>query len=88
LLFGFKKIFFIKKTIKMKTAILSIQIDEKNNLEVRYQGENSLEMPMIGALKFAEKYLVDRINSRSAVAMTQSEPLQTAEKKVKKKDAI
>ena len=78
----------------MKQAVLSIQVDDKNNLEVRFQGEPALELSMIGALKFAEKYLVDRINARSAVSATEtcknSENLYNAEneKIVSKDDAI
>lgn len=47
-------------------AILSIQLQENNSVEIRMKGQEFLELPMIGALKLAEEYLMERINKRKS----------------------
>jgi len=47
------------------TAILSIQVDANNSFDVRFSGEEKLQLSMIGALRFAEDYLRERINKRA-----------------------
>lgn len=60
---------YIAVVKNMSKAILSIELTEENGFEVRFQGENGFELPMIWSLKFAEKYLMDRLESQSAQAM-------------------
>ena len=57
------------------TAILSITLDKTNSVEVRFKGEEYLELPMLGTLKIAEQYLLSRLNKR--MAKTEDETCKT-----------
>lgn len=77
----------------MKKAILSICVDETNWLEVRFDWEPGLQLSLIWALKFAEKYLVDQIEKRSWISDSETwnsirDSYKQGEKKFSKSDAL
>ena len=60
---------YIAVVKNMSKAILSIELTEENGFEIRFQWEHGFELPMIWSLKFAEKYLMERLEKQSAQAM-------------------
>ena len=56
----------------MKKTILSICVDETNGLEVRFDGEPGLQLSLIWALKFAEKFLIESIEKRSWISESET----------------
>lgn len=77
----------------MKKAILSICVDETNGLEIRFDWEPGLQLPLIWALKFAEKYLIEQIEKRSWISDSETwnsirDSYKQGEKKFSKSDAL
>lgn len=57
----------------METAVLSIQVDAKSQVEVRWQGEKPLMLPMIGALDVAKGWLLDTIQTNHNVSASETQ---------------
>lgn len=72
----------------MKTAILSVTIDEKNSVEVRFDGEIALEVPMLWALAIAKEWMIDKIRDDQNVAQAGKQKEEQTEKQVTKSEAL
>jgi hypothetical protein len=77
----------------MKKAILSIEVDETNWIEVRFGWEPGLQLPLIWALKFAEKFLIEWIEKRSWISDSETwnsvrDSYKRKEEKLSKSDAL
>lgn len=73
----------------MKQAILSVTIDAKNDVEVRFQGDPSFHIPMMWAVDIAKVWLVDRIKSMQSIATSNGQTAEeNQEKEVSKSEAI
>ena len=72
----------------MKQAILSVVIDEKNNVEVRMQGEPSFSVPMLWALDIAKNWLVKKATEGNTATSEWQTAEELAEKEVSRSDAI
>lgn len=46
----------------MKTAVMSLHVDEEGNVDVRFQGDDSLKLPMLGSLDLGKSWLLRELN--------------------------
>ena len=44
-----------------RKAVISIEMDQTGNFEIRWDGDNQYRLPMMGSLDFAKDYLKDQI---------------------------
>lgn len=44
-----------------RKAVISIEMDQVGNFEIRWDGDNQYRLPMMGALDFGKDYLKDQI---------------------------
>ena len=83
-LFSFLKILYSDES--MKTAILSLQVSEDGQVEVRMQGEQSLDLSLLGGLDFAKDYVLNCLKSSKSRA-EQPRPVRS-ETNINKSDAL
>lgn len=73
----------------MKQAIMSISVDEKNTVEVRFQGETWFHIPMMWAIDIAKVWLVERIKSTQSFATSDWQTTEESqEREVSRSEAI
>lgn len=53
---------------KERFGVLSIEIDEHEDFEIRYEGDNLYRLPMMGALDFAKDYLKNQIYKSGGIS--------------------
>lgn len=54
-----------------RKAVISIEMDQIGNFEIRWDGDNQYRLPMMGSLDFAKDYLKDQIRWGSAVSASE-----------------
>lgn len=54
-----------------RKAVISIEMDQVGNFEIRWDGDNQYRLPMMGSLEFAKDYLKDQIRWASAVSASE-----------------
>lgn len=54
-----------------RKAVISIEMDQVGNFEIRWDGDNQYRLPMMGSLDFAKDYLKDQIRWGSAVSTSE-----------------
>lgn len=59
----------------MKKAILSICIDEQNAVDVRFEWQNNLIVPMFGWIEVAKDWLLNRLKENWNIASPDSDLL-------------
>lgn len=70
-------------------AILSIELDEKLNLETRYNWEDALLLPLIWSLDLVKDYLKARLEHKmNLIWKTENNTYNADEKQVSKTDAL
>jgi hypothetical protein len=51
-----------------RKAVISIEMDQIGNFEIRWDWDNQYRLPMMGALDFGKDYLKDQIRWGSAIS--------------------
>jgi hypothetical protein len=54
-----------------RKAVISIEMDQVGNFEIRWDGDNQYRLPMMGALDFGKDYLKDQIRGGSAISASE-----------------